>query len=80
MHPFFFRFFNINALKEKNDKDYECESETTSSVQAESGEDKASLGSSNETSQNTPKGEDNPSLSVASSTVSSEATVANAVS
>lgn len=25
MHPFFFRFFNINTLKEKNDKDRECE-------------------------------------------------------
>lgn len=65
MHPFFFRFFNINAIKEKNDKDRECE--TTPSVQAESSEDKDSLESSNETSQNTPKGEDNPSFSVASS-------------
>lgn len=65
MHPFFFRFFNINAIKEKNDKDCKCEA--TPSVQAESSEDHVSLESSNETPQNTPKGEDNPSFSVASS-------------
>lgn len=41
MHPFFFRFFNINAIKEKNDKDRECE--TAPSIQAESSEDKDSL-------------------------------------
>lgn len=65
MHPFFFRFFNINAIKEKNDKDRECE--TAPSIQAESSEDKDSLESSNEISQNDPKGEDNPRFSVTSS-------------